>query len=67
MFWLVATLVLLCLFYYYDRNRFRHWERKNVKQTMPTPIFGDYGKLMFGNVAISDILKNLYDSFDNVR
>lgn len=67
MIWFLVSLVILCLLYYYDRYRYKHWERKNVKQTMPTPFFGDYGKVMFQKVAISDLLRDLYNSFDNVR
>ncbi|XP_044762892.1 cytochrome P450 9e2-like [Coccinella septempunctata] len=67
MFWLVATLALILLFYYYDRNRFMYWARKDVKQVTPPPIFGDNWHLMFKKMAFCDYIKKTYDSFDSVR
>lgn len=67
MFWLFSILILLILWYYYERSKFNFWSEKGVKQKIPRSILSDILGSVFQTTAVCDMIKGIYDSFDDVR
>lgn len=62
---LCGCLTILLLLYYYLTYNFDHWKSRGVNGPTPIPFFGNVADNYFSKRCLGDILKKIYDTYQN--
>ncbi|XP_059047420.1 probable cytochrome P450 6a13 [Achroia grisella] len=64
---LAILLVILALFYYYNKNSYKYWESKGIKHDKPVPIFGNNFRNFASKKSVTELAAETYWKYPNEK
>lgn len=64
MFWWVLSVMTIIVLYVRLYKPHFYWKERNAKYITPGPIVGNFGSFVLNKASFSDMIVNLYNTFD---